>query len=120
MRKRYQAVVCADGLEMSVQASHGAYCSPRDDVGPYESVEVGFPSYPVMELFEYAEDPSDLENTVYGWVPMELVRKIIYVRGGMVDGELPPHASSSAGRSAFRRSGASGVRSKDPTVAPYA
>ena len=35
-------------------------------------------------------------------------------------GELPPHASSSAGRSAFRRSGASGVRSRDPTAAPYA
>ena len=94
MRKQYKHVVCADGLEMSVQANHGAYCSPRDDEGPYESVEVGFPSYPVLELREYAEDPNDMENTVYGWVPLELVRKIIYVRGGMVGGELPPHVET--------------------------
>ena len=94
VRKQYQPVVCADGLSMSVQASHGAYCTPRDDAGPYESVEVGFPSYPVLELREYAEDPNDLENTVYGWVPLELVRKIIYVRGGMVAGELPPHVET--------------------------
>ena len=79
---------------MSVQANHGAYCTPRDDAGPYESVEVGFPSYPVLELREYAEDPNDLENTVYGRVPLEMVRKIIYVRGGLVSGELPPHVET--------------------------
>jgi hypothetical protein len=94
MRNQYKRVVCADGLEMSVQANHGAYCSPRDDVGPYEAVEVGFPSYPVMELMDYAEDPTEPEDTVYGWVPLELVRKIIYVRGGMVSGELPPHVET--------------------------
>ena len=94
MRKNYQPVVCADGLKMSVQANNGAYCSPRNDEGPYESVEVGFPSYPVLELREYADDPNDMENTVYGWVPLELVRKIIYVRGGMVGGELPPHVET--------------------------
>ena len=48
----------------------------------------------MLELREYAEDPNDLENTVYGWVPLELVRKIIYVRGGMVGGELPPHVET--------------------------
>jgi hypothetical protein len=47
-----------------------------------------------MELMDYAEDPEDPQGTVYGWVPLELVRKIIYVRGGMVDGELPPHVET--------------------------
>jgi hypothetical protein len=47
-----------------------------------------------MELMDYAEDPTEPEDTVYGWVPLELVRKIIYVRGGMVGGELPPHVET--------------------------
>jgi len=94
MKKKYRQVICADGLSMSVQASTTAYCNPRNDEGPYYSVEVGFPSYPLMELREYAEDPNDMENTVYGWVPLELVRKIIYVRGGLADGELPPHVET--------------------------
>lgn len=33
-------VTCADGTKLSVQASRGHYCIPRDDRGPYTHVEV--------------------------------------------------------------------------------
>ena len=56
MQKKYDLVKCADGFSMSVQAGKGSYCSPRDDSGPYDSVEVGFPSSYDYYLHEYAEE----------------------------------------------------------------
>ena len=57
MKKKYDLIKCADGFTMSVQASRGNYCSPRNDSGPYDSVEVGFPSSFDVYLHQYAEDP---------------------------------------------------------------
>ena len=90
MKKKYDLIKCADGFSMSVQASRGSYCSPRDDSGPYDSVEVGFPSSFDVYLHEYAEDPGQPTNTVYGWVPADTVIMCIDAHGGMVSGELPP------------------------------
>ena len=90
MKKKYDLIKCADGFSMSVQASRGSYCSPRDDSGPYDSVEVGFPSSFDVYLHEYAEDPGQPTNTVYGWVPADTVMMCIDAHGGMVSGELPP------------------------------
>ena len=90
MRKMYGAVVCADGFSMSVQASKGSYCRPKNDTGPYESVEVGYPSSFDYYLHQYAEDPDNPTGTVYGWVPADTVIMCIDAHGGMVGGELPP------------------------------
>ena len=90
MKKKYDLIKCADGFSMSVQASRGSYCSPRDDSGPYDSVEVGFPSSFDVYLHQYAEDPGQPTNTVYGWVPADTVIMCIDAHGGMVSGELPP------------------------------
>ena len=90
MKKKYDLIKCADGFSMSVQASRGSYCSPRDDHGPYDSVEVGFPSSFDVYLHQYAEDPGQPTNTVYGWVPADTVIMCIDAHGGMVSGELPP------------------------------
>ena len=47
-------VICEDGVRLSVQANAMAYCEPRNDIGPYTSVEVGFPSIrPPIEWEEY-------------------------------------------------------------------
>ena len=38
-------IVCGDGIQLSVQASDGHYCSPRiNGRGPYSNIEVGYPS----------------------------------------------------------------------------
>lgn len=74
---------CYDGFSMSVQAGEYHYCSPRNSVGPYTSVEVGFPSERVESLMEYAEQPDKPTGTVYGWVPIEVIVDIINEHGGI-------------------------------------
>ena len=88
--KGYTPVVCADGFKMSVQASTLHYCTPRYNRGPYSAVEVGFPSKAEPLLIKWAEDRDDLTNTVYGWVPADVVKRVIAKHGGMVGGQLPP------------------------------
>jgi len=112
MRRSYQSVVCKDGFTMSVQAGNGKYSQPRTDSIIYESVEVGYPSHAEPLLFEYMEftalydedyniiDETEEEkrnrkirestNTVYGWVPADIILKVIDIHGGQVGGELPP------------------------------
>ena len=84
-------VYCADGFNMSVQASKTHYCSPRVDglSAIYRQVEIGFPSEREALLDEYAEDKDRYTETVYPWVPSQLVALIISKHGGMVSGELP-------------------------------
>ena len=94
MKKKNTRVCCADGFSMSVQASANAYCSPRDDTGPYEAVEIGYPSAYEPMIAKYAEDPDNPTETVYGWVPADKVSLIIVKHGGIISGEVPdgiPH-----------------------------
>jgi len=75
---------------MSVQANHGAYCSPRVDNAPrYTMVEVGFPSHFEPLLLKWAEDEDEPTNTVYGYVPVERISLVCAKHGGVVSGELP-------------------------------
>ena len=76
---------CKDGFTMSVQASSGHYCNPQVDTALWEAVEVGFPSEKESLLTKYAEDSDTPTKTVYGWVPIETVAKIIAKHGGLVE-----------------------------------
>lgn len=102
-------ITCTDGFAMSVIAGGGTYCTPcpalcgcafgrpvgtfsgmgeasHDYSGPYTHVEVGFPSQrPEPWDFgwdRYAEDPQDPTGTVYGYVPVDMVRDVIAAHGG--------------------------------------
>ena len=89
--KHNERVVCADGFTMSVQAHDGAYCTPRVDNGEkYTEVEVGFPSQEEPLLMQWAENATQPTNTVYGWVPAQVVINVIAKHGGIVSGEVPP------------------------------
>lgn len=92
-------VICADGFALSVIAGDGAYCSPRpslfgnlgdvpaDYAGPYTACEVGFPSAkpePWSEWSQYVEDPDAPTETVYAYVPIDLIRRTIEAHGGEV------------------------------------
>ena len=90
MRKKYKEIVCENGFSMSVQASEFNYCEPRNNIGPYASVEIGFPSKREELIINWAEDPGNPTETVYGWVPSEIVWDVILKNGGYVEGELPP------------------------------
>ena len=90
-RKKCEKVVCADGFTMSVQASAWNYCQPQANTAPkYESVEVGFPSVKEPMLMPWVEDSSDPTDTVYAYVPVEIVTNVLVKHGGMVSGEVPP------------------------------
>lgn len=77
---------CADGFQMSVQVGACHYCSPRADTGPWSAVEVGFPSERDERLMPYAEDDSDPTDTVYGWVPVDVVVDVVNAHGGPIPG----------------------------------
>jgi len=69
-------IECPDGFSISVQSHSGSYCLPRrDNCEIYTHVECGFPSSEDMtdELISYAECGEDLTETVYGYVPIEIV-----------------------------------------------
>ena len=80
-------IVCKDGFSMSVQAGEAIYCMPRVNLssGGYAEVEIGFPSEKEDLICQYAECSSDYTETVYPYVPVELVEKVIEKHGGIVE-----------------------------------
>ena len=82
-------VTCVDGFNMSIAVGKDFYCSPRSEKGPWSAVEIGMPSQEEKLLLPYAEDLSDLTNTVYGWVPSNIVWDVIISHGGITKGKLP-------------------------------
>lgn len=77
-------IVCVDGFKLSVQVGWRLYCTPRDDKGPWTAVEVGWPSLPEPLLFDYVESGfgSEWTDSVYPYVPIELVAAVIDCHGG--------------------------------------
>jgi len=91
---RYRAK-CADGMTLSLQVSDGHYCSPRDDAGPWNEVEIGYPSRkPPKSIMHYIDGlGSEPTKAVYGYVPVKLVDRWIARHGGIV-GPLLPESNS--------------------------
>jgi hypothetical protein len=81
---RIPPLVCKSGLSLSVQAGEGLYSEPRHMAGSWTAVEVGFPSRRVMALAPYREAGGKLTETVYPYVPIGLVVRIVNRNGGLV------------------------------------
>ena len=76
-------VICKDGFQMSVQAGQSLYSKPRDVADYYEEAEIGFPSEEESLLVNYCEDETNPCGTVYSYVPVNLIDKIIEKHGGI-------------------------------------
>jgi hypothetical protein len=81
-------LVLMDGTELSIQAGHSHYCQPRvnapePDYDFYSEFEIGFPSRVIPEILEYAEDRDCPCDTVYGYVPKEVIVDFIEKAGGV-------------------------------------
>ena len=75
---------CKDGFTMSVQGHWGAYSTPRDDFAEnYSRVEVNCPSDVEPLLMPYVEDANHPTDTVYGYVPVEIVVEVVKKHGGL-------------------------------------
>lgn len=79
-------VHCKDGYSISIQAGSGIYCTPRRNLkdGLYQTVELGFPSQEDELINEYAEC-SDYTETVYGYVPIDIVDQLLEKHGGIIE-----------------------------------
>lgn len=82
-------VVCKDGFTMSVQHSSLHYCYPRVDFAErmgheFETYEVGYPSEKDDLLIFFAEDKDNPTETVYPYVPAQVVEQVAEMHGGIV------------------------------------
>jgi hypothetical protein len=74
MREPLPPITCRDGAEFSVQAGEHMYCSPRENTGPWDTVEVMTIGNHTAKNWEDTGEPA-------GWVPIEDVAKEILDRG---------------------------------------
>lgn len=81
-------VLCADGFTVSVQAGYGLYSTPNCDADAYTHVELGYPSRKEKALLEYGENSRWPTDTVYAYVPVELVDKVLDAHGGITDADF--------------------------------
>ena len=82
-------ITCADGFNISIQGSQGHYSSYNKETNKFTSVELGFPSETDELIIKYAEDPDEPTETVYPYVPVDVVNKLIKKHGGTIFGEIP-------------------------------
>ena len=80
---------------MSVQASSDHACTPRDNVGPYAAVEIGYPSELEPLLMPFRDAPqlyTSIEPTLFVNVPADTVRAVIQYHCGLRfdSAQLPP------------------------------
>ena len=77
-------VICNDGFTMSIQAGWGIYSNPQiTGKIKYYAVEIGFPSNEENLITKYAENKVDLTETVYAYVPIEIVDNVIRKHNGI-------------------------------------
>ena len=86
---RLPHIICADGFSMSVQVGYSLYSTPKKIAKRYSAVEIGFPSESEELIKEYAElapfdeDTTDYTYTVYPYVPVKIVNKVLKKHGGI-------------------------------------
>ena len=88
---RLPQIVCSDGFKMSVQVGFSLYSTPKKVAKRYSAVEIGFPSEHEPLIEEYAEtfyqddgeDVTDYTDTVYPYVPVKIVNKVLKKHGGI-------------------------------------
>lgn len=87
---RLPRIVCNDGFSLSIQVGYSLYSKPKKVAKRYSEVEIGFPSEPESLIAEYADDwevqgddDPRLCETVYGYVPVKIVDKVLKKHGGI-------------------------------------
>ena len=86
---RLPHIVCTDGFTMSVQVGYSLYSEPKKVAKRYSNVEIGYPSEhePLIEeyaeCFTFEELDIDFTDTIYPYVPVKLVDKVLKKHGGI-------------------------------------
>lgn len=82
-KRHASPLVCKDGTHFSIQASDGHYCSPKDRVGPYTSVEVVKLGKPIPTLGAWGKPNERYQGGLWGFLSVVLVNEEIERRGGL-------------------------------------
>lgn len=70
-------IECNDGFSISVQANNFAYCMPREDKAwPYSEVD---------DLIEIYGEEHGTTETIYPYVPIDIVNELIEKHGGIAN-----------------------------------
>ena len=84
---RLPKIICSDGFEMSVQVGSSLYSTPKKVAKRYSAVEIGVPSEYEPLIEEFAEgsfdETPDYTDTVYPYVPVAIVNKVLKKHGGI-------------------------------------
>ena len=86
---RLPHIVCSDGFTMSVQVGYSLYSKPKKVAKRYSEVEIGYPSEhePLIEeyaeCFTFEELDIDFTDTIYPYVPVKIVDKVLKKHGGI-------------------------------------
>ena len=84
---RLPQIHCTDGFSMSVQVGYSLYSTPKKVAKRYSAVEIGFPSEYEPLIEEFAEgsfdETPDYTETVYPYVPVAIVDKVLKKHGGI-------------------------------------
>ena len=93
---RFEMVTCADGFYCVYSGRQAQLQRTKNRYQPRirKCVELGFPNRPVSLSRTTRKILRDLTDTVYGYVPAHIVRKMIAAHGGIVSGECPPLVES--------------------------
>ena len=85
---RLPHIVCVDGFTMSVQVGYSLYSKPKKVAKRYSEVEIGYPSEREPLLEKYVETIFesgyvDYTDSIYPYVPVKLVDKVLKRHGGI-------------------------------------
>jgi hypothetical protein len=79
-----------NGMSVSIQASDSHYSSPRIsglDATEYTQFELGYPNFrPPNYILEYAEEKDEPTETVYPYVPYELIQRMLEEMSDVIEG----------------------------------
>ncbi|MED3792446.1 hypothetical protein P4571_08315 [Niallia alba] len=85
--RMFEGFELKEGIRLSIQASYGHYCSPREtfyDLNEYSSMEFALIDssgkfitvMDVLPTFNRLEEIEQYEDTVYGYVPVDLINEL--------------------------------------------
>lgn len=81
-----RALELNNGVVLSIQASEGAYSTPRVNglkSEDYTHFEIGFPTERIDLLIQYAEDQEKPTDTVYPYTPINVIEQVVKEAGGV-------------------------------------
>ena len=81
-------VICNDGFTFSLQAGPSHYSTPKEMADYYSAFEIGYPSTEESLWEQWIEPGNEPTESVYGWVPQDIINAVIKKHGGIDEREF--------------------------------